>query len=277
MLKRSRGEKQDDDLTYEGYLGLDRLLAAQNPIADPPHDDELLFIIQHQTAELWARLMLHELSRVLRLLRDGDLPAVFRVLDRVHAVQAQMISQWTVIATLTPDAFTEFRPILGGASGFQSAQLRALEFRLGNKRPEYLAEYDWSMQRDLLERALEEPTLYDEFLRHLLRTGHPLPESCLERRYSGDQEPDQDVVAALRAIYEHRDEHTAEYEMAERLVELEERHQLWRFRHMRTVRRIIGERPGTGGSRGVPYLAEMVNQPLFPEIYAARDVIGPDR
>ncbi|WP_242903314.1 tryptophan 2,3-dioxygenase [Actinomadura terrae] len=276
MLKRSRRNGQGDDLTYESYLSLDRLLTAQRPLAEPPHPDELLFIIQHQTAELWAKLMLHEMSRVQSLLSADDLAGTFRVVDRVYAIQAQMISQWTVIATLTPDAFTEFRSVLGGASGFQSAQLRAVEFRLGNKRPEYLDYYEWSMQRRLLERALHEPTLYDDFLWFLLRAGHPLPRGCRDRRYSGDQEPDEAVVAVLRHIYEHRDRYTAEYEMAERLVELEERHQLWRFRHMRTVRRIIGERPGTGGTRGVPYLTELVNAPLFPEIFAARDVIGPD-
>ncbi|MFG2004974.1 tryptophan 2,3-dioxygenase [Spirillospora sp. NPDC048911] len=275
MLKRSRAGGQSDDLTYESYLGLDRLLTAQHPLADPPHPDELLFIVQHQTAELWAKLMLHEFSRVVRLLREDDLPGTFRVLDRIFCVQAQMISQWTVIGTLTPDAFTEFRPVLGGASGFQSAQLRALEFRLGNKHPEYLAEYDWSAQRELLECALNEPTLYDEFLLFLARQGHPLPDHCSDRRYCGGQEPDEAVVAALRRIYENRARYMAEYEMAERLVELEERHQLWRFRHMRTVRRIIGDRPGTGGTRGVRYLAEMVNDPLFTEIFAARDVIDP--
>ncbi|MQY09415.1 tryptophan 2,3-dioxygenase [Actinomadura macrotermitis] len=274
MLKRSRRGDGDEDLTYEGYLGLDRLLTAQHPLADPPHHDELLFIIQHQTAELWTKLLLHEMAHLQSLLREDDLIGTARGLERVYAVQAQMIGQWSVIATLTPESFTEFRPVLGDTSGFQSAQLRAWEFKLGNKRPEYLEHYRRSAQRELLERALNEPTLYDDFLRFLLRAGHPVPESCLGRLFSGDQEPDQTVVAALRRIYEDRDHHRAEYEMAERLVELEERHQLWRFQHTRTVRRIIGERPGTGG-KGVPYLADLVGRPLFPEIFAARDVIGP--
>ncbi|MEV4091797.1 tryptophan 2,3-dioxygenase [Streptosporangium saharense] len=275
MLRRRRCADAPHDLTYENYLCLDRLLGAQRPISEPPHHDELLFIVQHQTTELWVKLILHELDDVVHELRHDRLGAAFRSLDRIFVIQRQLIEQWSVIATLKPDRFAEFRPVLGGATGFQSVQLRMLEYRLGDKRAELVEEYDGSFQRDALREALARPTVYDEFIRFLHRAGHPVPVGHLDRVHSCHEEPDQVIVAVLRRVYEDRHAHPAEYEMAERLVELEERHQIWRFRHMRTVRRVIGDKHGTGGSRGVPYLASLVNRPLFPEIYAARTVLDP--
>ncbi|MER7134789.1 tryptophan 2,3-dioxygenase [Streptosporangium saharense] len=273
MLRRRRRAGAPHDLTYENYLCLDRLLGAQRPISEPPHHDELLFIVQHQTTELWVKLILHELDDVVRELRHDRLAAAFRSLDRIFVIQRQLIEQWSVIATLKPDRFAEFRPVLGGATGFQSVQLRMLEYRLGDKRAELVEEYGGSFQQDALREALARPTVYDEFIRFLHRAGHPVPGSYLDRVHTCHEEPDQVIVAVLRRVYEDRHAHPAEYEMAERLVELEERHQMWRFRHMRTVRRVIGDKRGTGGSRGVPYLASLVDRPLFPEIYAARTVL----
>ncbi|MFF0574596.1 tryptophan 2,3-dioxygenase [Streptosporangium saharense] len=275
MLRRRRRADAPHDLTYENYLCLDRLLDAQRPISEPPHHDELLFIVQHQTTELWVKLILHELDDVVHELRHDRLRAAFRSLDRIFVIQRQLVEQWSVIATLKPDRFAEFRPVLGGATGFQSVQLRMLEYRLGDKRAELVEEYDGAFQRDALREALVRPTVYDEFIRFLHRAGHPVPVGYLDRVHTCHEEPDQVIVAVLRRVYEDRHAHAAEYEMAERLVELEERHQMWRFRHMRTVRRIIGDKHGTGGSRGVPYLASLVNRPLFPEIYAARTVLDP--
>ncbi|MFF4189863.1 tryptophan 2,3-dioxygenase [Nonomuraea sp. NPDC001831] len=275
MLRRRRSATAPAGLTYENYLCLDRLLGAQRPISEPPHHDELLFIVQHQTTELWVKLILHELDDAVRELRHDRLRSAFRSLDRIFVIQRQLIEQWSVIATLKPDRFAEFRPALGGATGFQSVQLRMLEYRLGDKRPELVEEYDGSVRQDALRAAIAQPTVYDEFIRFLHRAGHPVPARHLGRTHSCHEEPDQEIVAVLRRVYEDQRAHAAEYEMAERLVELEERHQMWRFRHMRTVRRVIGDKPGTGGSRGVPYLASLVDRPLFPEIYAARTVIDP--
>lgn len=262
-------------LTYSRYLGLDELLSSQRPLSDPPHHDELLFIIQHQTSELWMKLIIHELKAAIELIRRDDLEPSFKILARVKHIQAQLFNQWSVLATLTPSEYMQFRHVLGPASGFQSAQYRAIEFLLGNKHAELLAvhRHDEATHRELTE-LLQSPSLYDEFLRHLRRRGLAIPEDIAERDFTQIRPPDARVVDVLKMIYERPKEYWDLYEMAEKLVDIEESMQLWRFRHMKTVERIIGFKRGTGGTSGVHYLRHMLDHRFFPELFDVRTLIG---
>lgn len=262
-------------LTYSRYLGLDELLSAQRPLSDPPHHDELLFIIQHQTSELWMKLIIHELKAAIAMIRRDDLEPSFKILARVKHIQAQLFNQWSVLATLTPSEYLQFRHVLGPASGFQSAQYRAIEFLLGNKHEGMLAvhQHDEATHRELKE-ILHAPSLYDEFLRHLRRKGLPIPDEVAERDFTQIRPSDERVVDVLRMIYERPKEYWDSYEMAEKLVDIEESMQLWRFRHMKTVERIIGFKRGTGGTSGVPYLRRMLDHRFFPELFDVRTLIG---
>lgn len=260
-----------DRLTYSGYLGLDQLLGAQNPLSDPPHHDEMLFIIQHQTSELWIKLMLHELQAAVANVRADRIEPCFKILARVKQIQRQLFEQWAVLETLTPSEYAQFRGVLGGASGFQSPQYRALEFLLGNKNPDMLqvfkhepAEYDW------LRGILDAPSLYDEFLRFLARRGYGVPAERVERDWSQPYEAHEGVTEVFREIYSDTATHWDAYEMAEKLVDIEESFQLWRFRHMKTVERIIGHKPGTGGSSGVGFLKRALDLQFFPELIHVR-------
>jgi tryptophan 2,3-dioxygenase len=264
------------DSTYGDYLGLDRLLSAQLPRANPPHHDELLFIIQHQTTELWMKLMIHELMAVSEHVRADRLSPAFKILARVGRIQEVLFQQWGVLETLTPTEYLEFRSVLGRASGFQSFQYRAIEFLLGNKDPDCLAPH--RHRADLhtwLDTLLRQPSIYDEFLRYLHRQGHAVPAGCAERDWSMPYEQSPGLIPVFKRIYEHPDDFWDEYEMCEKLVDLEQRFALWRFRHMKTVQRIIGFKSGTGGSSGVAFLRRALDLSFFPELWNVRTELEP--
>jgi tryptophan 2,3-dioxygenase len=260
-----------DRMSYGGYLDLETLLSAQRPLSDPEHHDELLFIVQHQTTELWLKLVLHELSAACRLLREDQLAPALKCIARVKHIQKTLTEQWSVLATLTPAEYAQFRGVLGNASGFQSAQYRAIEFTLGNKNAGMLRVFaaDPSAQ-SLVKSALEAPSLYDEFLRMLARSGYPVPESVLERDVTAAWTSSEELVPMFAEIYRDPQTHWAAYETCEELVDLEDNFQLWRFRHLKTVERIIGLKKGTGGSSGVPFLQRALDLTFFPELYAVR-------
>src|SRR3954466_900624 len=261
--------------TYAQYLRLDRLLDAQHPLSEPEHHDELLFIIQHQTSELWMRLIIHELDAVLKFLADDDLGPAQKGLARVKQIQRQLFEQWGVLATLTPSEYVKFRTVLGDASGFQSLQYRIIEFQLGNKNREMLSVFAHSeAERERLRRVLEAPSLYDEFLRHLARQGYPVPDSAVERDFSEPHRRRPDLLPVFKAIYEAPEADWESYEMCEELADVEESFQLWRFRHMKTVERIIGYKRGTGGSSGVGFLRRALELTFFPELLDVRTEIG---
>ncbi|HET7569741.1 MAG TPA: tryptophan 2,3-dioxygenase family protein [Gammaproteobacteria bacterium] len=265
----------ENRLTYSGYLSLDRLLSAQHPLSDPPHHDELLFIIQHQTSELWIKLMLHELAAARGYIRADQLEPCFKILARVKLIQEQLFNQWAVLETLTPSEYAEFRGVLSTASGFQSPQYRALEFMLGNKNRTLLKMFEHDRPTyDWLTELAREPSLYDEFLRYLARHGHPVPAERVERDFSQNYEAHPGVTAVFKTIYEDRDTYWDAYEMCEKLVDLDNNFQLWRFRHMKTVERIIGHKRGTGGSSGVAFLKKAVDTILFPELIDVRTELG---
>ncbi|GAA1999636.1 tryptophan 2,3-dioxygenase [Microbacterium ulmi] len=258
-------------MSYGGYLELDTLLAAQHPLSDPEHHDELLFIVQHQTTELWLKLVLHELSAACRLLRDDQLAPALKCIARVKHIQRTLTEQWSVLATLTPAEYAQFRGVLGNASGFQSAQYRAVEFTLGNKNAGMLRVFQAEPENLALVRAaLEAPSLYDEFLRMLARAGYPIPDAVLGRDVTKAWEFTPGLVPIFAAIYEDPAQHWAAYETCEELVDLEDNFQLWRFRHLKTVERIIGFKVGTGGSSGVPFLQRALELTFFPELFAVR-------
>jgi len=266
-------------LTYAGYLRLDLLLAAQAPLSGAAgatqRHDEMLFIIQHQTSELWMKLMIHELKAAIRFVQDDRLPPCFKILARVKLIQKQLFEQWAVLETLTPSEYDEFRPLLGSASGFQSAQYRAVELLLGNKDPALLKVFGYDPATHAeLKALLEAPSLYDEYLRHLARRGLAVPARCVNRDWSLPRAADDALVPVFKIIYDHPDQWWDAYEMAEKLVDVEESFQLWRFRHMKTVERIIGHKPGTGGSSGVAYLKSALERVFFPELIAVRTIIG---
>ena len=260
-----------DRLTYSGYLGLDKLLAAQRPLSSPNHHDEMLFIIQHQTSELWMKLMLHELGSALEHVRSDELEPCFKILARVKQIQRQLFEQWAVLETLTPSEYAEFRGVLGGASGFQSPQYRALEFLLGNKNADMLKVFAHEPDvHDWLKGYLDQPSLYDEFLRYLSRRGLPVPAEKVERDWAEPYESDPGVTEVFRRIYTDTETHWDAYEMSEKLIDIEESFQLWRFRHMKTVERIIGHKRGTGGSSGVSFLKRALDLQFFPELIDVR-------
>jgi tryptophan 2,3-dioxygenase len=262
-------------LTYAGYLQLDRLLGAQSPLSKPAHHDELLFIIQHQTSELWFKLIIHELRAAIRHLQQDELAPCFKILARVKQVQLQLFSQWSVLETLTPNDYAQFRGVLGHASGFQSAQNREVEFLLGNKDAAHLQVFEYDdATHARLQQTLEAPSIYDEFLMFLGRRGFPVPADRLERNWSESYESHPGVVEMFKAIYEDSSSHWQAYDMCEKLVDVEENFQLWRFRHLKTVERIIGFKRGTGGSSGVAFLRQAIDFRLFPELIEVRTLIG---
>ncbi len=261
--------------TYAGYLDLDRLLGAQHPLSEPEHHDELLFIIQHQTSELWMRLIIHELDAVLSALALDELGPAQKGLARVKQIQRQLFEQWGVLATLTPSEYVKFRGVLGDASGFQSLQYRIIEFQLGNKNRQMLAVFRHDPEgQERLRAVLEAPSLYDEFLRHLARRDYPVPEDLLNRDFSEPHRRREDLLPVFKAIYDAPKRDWEAYEMCEELVDVEESFQLWRFRHMKTVERIIGYKRGTGGSSGVGFLRRALDLTFFPELLDVRTEIG---
>ncbi|NUO72775.1 MAG: tryptophan 2,3-dioxygenase [Frateuria sp.] len=263
----------DGKITYGGYLQLGTLLSAQKPLT--AHHDEMLFIVQHHVSELWMKLIIHELKAAIAHLRQDDVDACLKVLARVKQVQRQLFEQWAVLETLTPAEYLEFRDRLGPSSGFQSLQYRMIEFMLGNKHVDMLGMFahDPAAQAQL-RAVLEAPGLYDEFLRYLSRRGHAVPPELLDRDFTQPYRRNAGLLPVLKRIYEDRGSFWPEYHLCEQLVDVEESFQLWRFRHMKTVERIIGHRRGTGGSSGVSFLKKALELEFFPELLDVRTVLG---
>jgi tryptophan 2,3-dioxygenase len=258
-------------MTYATYLQLDTLLTCQRTLSDPPHHDELLFIVVHQTTELWFKLLVHELEAATRALGEGDAALALKILARVKNIQRQLFDQWNVLETLTPSEYTQFRGVLGSSSGFQSVQYRSVEFLLGNKDPQMVAYHRHDPAAvAALEARLAAPSLYDVALRWLASQGVPVPEDVLTRDVREPHRAHPGVVEAFRAVYADPDRWWAAYNLAEKLVDVEENFSLWRFRHMKVVQRIIGFKTGTGGSSGVPFLARVVDHSFFPELWQVR-------
>ncbi|HVK85144.1 MAG TPA: tryptophan 2,3-dioxygenase family protein [Kofleriaceae bacterium] len=255
--------------TYGDYLRLEDLLAAQHPVTEA--HNEMLFIIQHQTSELWIKLLMHELDLAVTLVRSDRLGETFKIFARVAHIQRMLFEQWAVLETMTPSEYLEFRDSLGRASGFQSYQYRALEFVLGNKDAGTLLPHahDPRIHGELAAR-LAAPSLYDEFLRWLARQGYPVPADRVDRDFTQPYESSPAVVEVFHTIYADPQHHYAAYDMCEKLVDVEERFQLWRFRHMTTVKRIIGFAQGTGGSSGVGFLKKALDLTFFPEVWEVR-------
>jgi tryptophan 2,3-dioxygenase len=264
-----------DGLRYDDYLGLERILSAQNLHSDPPHHDEMLFIIQHQTSELWLKLIIHELKAAIRHIRDDNPGPVLKILSRVKQVQRQLFEQWSVLETLTPSEYAQFREVLGHASGFQSLQYRMVEFLLGNKNEGMIDVFRHDARGyGALKDALDSPSIYDEFLMYLARQGHAVPAEHLQRDWTKPHRRSEALVPVFKRIYEHPNEYWAEYDMCEKMVDVEASFQLWRFRHMKTVERIIGYKRGTGGSSGVEFLKKALELTFFPELLDVRTEIG---
>jgi tryptophan 2,3-dioxygenase len=262
---------ESGNLNYGSYLHLDELLGAQQRASDPPHHDELLFIIQHQTSELWLKLMIHELKSAAERFAADDPATALKRLARVKHIQETMTHQWSVLATLTPSEYSEFRGALGTSSGFQSYQYRELEFLLGNKNAGLLQVFDKQPEaRAAVEAALAAPSLYDEFLRWAARRGLPVPAAVLERDVTQAYTVNDELIDVFARVYEHNDEFWDVYEACEELVDLEDNFQLWRFRHLRTVQRTIGMGTGTGGSSGAKFLERALSITFFPELYEVR-------
>jgi tryptophan 2,3-dioxygenase len=258
-------------MSYGSYLGLDQLLASQHPRSEPPQHDELLFIIQHQTSELWLKLMLHELRSARALLATDELAPALKRLARVKHIQHTLTGQWSVLATLTPSEYAEIRPFLATSSGFQSYQYRAVEFLLGNKNADMVRVFDHDeVARDMLAELLVEPSLYDEFLRYLDRHGYAVPAELLDRDFSQPYRLDERLVDTFADVYASPSQHWGVYETCEELVDVEDNFQQWRFRHLQVVTRTIGHKKGTGGSSGVDFLRRALDLTFFPELYAVR-------
>jgi tryptophan 2,3-dioxygenase len=255
--------------SYGDYLCLAQILSAQKP--NTKTHDELLFIIQHQTSELWMKLLLHELDLGVELIKADKLDESFKIFARVGQIQRMLFEQWAVLETMTPSDYLKFRDALGKASGFQSYQYRAIEFVLGNKDANMCKphKHEPAIFGELNAR-LHRPSIYDEFLRWLSRHGHAIPQNKLDRDFSQPYEKSAEVQAVFKTIYEDTGKYWGEYDMCEKLVDVEERFQLWRFRHMTTVKRIIGFRQGTGGSSGVGFLRKALDLTFFPELWDVR-------
>ena len=257
------------DMSYGDYLHLDEVLGAQHPLS--PEHNEMLFIVQHQTSELWMKLLLHELAAAVQCVRQDRLGSAFKMLARVSRIMEQLVHAWDVLATMTPPEYSAIRPYLSSSSGFQSWQYRRIEFMLGNKnaamlkphahRPELLAQ---------VEAAWRAPSLYDESLRLLARRGLPVPASHTERDWTQPYAVSEQVEQAWLTVYRDPDHHWDLYQLGEELTDLEDAFRLWRFRHVTTVERVIGFKRGTGGTSGVGYLRKMLDVVLFPEIWKLR-------
>jgi len=256
-------------LSYGEYLGLDKLLDAQKPLTF--QHDEMMFIIVHQTSELWMRLFRHELAGVLECVQKDNLDPSFKMLARISRVQTQLTATWDVLSTMTPAEYSAFRNALGRSSGFQSVQYRLIEFMLGNKHAAMVDVHQRDPQaQEQLRRALAAPSLYDEVLRLLSRRGYGIPESHLSRDFSEPYQASKQVAGAWLGVYHNAEKDWDLYELAERLVDLDQKFQLWRAHHVKTVERIIGNKPGTGGTSGVNYLMKALELKFFPELWQVR-------
>ena len=256
-------------MSYGDYLQLDQILGAQK-LRSPAHD-ELLFIIQHQTSELWMKLMLHELRAAIRAVAADGLPDAFKMLARVSRIMEQLVHAWDVLATMTPPEYSAIRPYLASSSGFQSFQYRCIEFALGNKNAAMVEPH--AHRPDLqsqVQDALNAPSLYDEALRLLARRGLAVPATHLARDWSQPYPTSETVEQAWLVVYRNPKQHWDLYQLGEELTDLEDAFRLWRFRHVTTVERVIGFKRGTGGTGGVSYLRRMLDVVLFPEIWQLR-------
>lgn len=261
-----------DAMSYGDYLSLDSILSAQHPLS--PDHNEMLFIVQHQTSELWMKLALYELRAALAAVQRDELPPAFKMLARVSRIFEQLVQAWSVLSTMTPSEYTAMRPYLGASSGFQSHQYRQIEFLLGNKNEQMLKPY---AHREAVlaevQATLEAPSFYDEVIRLLARRGFPIAPERLNRDFTQPTTHDASVEAAWLKVYQEPSQHWELYEMAEELVDLEDAFRQWRFRHVTTVERIIGFKQGTGGTNGAPYLRKMLDVVLFPELWHVRTVL----
>lgn len=257
------------DMSYGDYLQLDAILNAQKPLS--PAHDEMLFIVQHQTSELWMKLMLHELHAAIAHIARDDLPPAFKMLARVSRIMEQLVHAWDVLATMTPPEYSALRPYLAKSSGFQSHQYRCIEFAMGNKNAAMLQPHAHHPERAAIVRAAyEAPSLYDEALRLLARRGLLVPASHTERDWTQPYEASDAVEQAWLQVYRDPKAHWDLYQLGEELTDLEDSFRLWRFRHVTTVERVIGFKRGTGGTGGVSYLRKMLDVVLFPEIWRLR-------
>ncbi|GAA0748473.1 tryptophan 2,3-dioxygenase [Ideonella azotifigens] len=270
-IVREEGAQLDfsHDMSYGDYLHLDEVLGAQHPLS--PDHNEMLFIVQHQTSELWMKLMLHELTAAVRHLAADQLQPAFKMLARVSKIMEQLVHAWDVLATMTPPEYSAIRPYLAQSSGFQSWQYRCIEFSLGNKNAAMRKPH--AHRPDLLQivdAAWHRPSLYDEALRLLARRGIPVPASHTERDWTLPYTASEGVMQAWLQVYRAPDQHWDLYQLGEELTDLEDAFRLWRFRHVTTVERVIGFKRGTGGTGGVNYLRKMLDVVLFPEIWQLR-------
>ncbi|MER2072386.1 tryptophan 2,3-dioxygenase [Paenisporosarcina quisquiliarum] len=258
-----------EEMTYGEYLQLDNLLASQQRLSG--HHDEMLFIIIHQVSELWMKLILHELTSAIQAIQADKMQSAFKMLARVTKIQTQIIQAWDVLSTLTPAEYLEFRDKLGKASGFQSFQYRQIEFALGYRTKHILKIYEQETELyEELQDAFHAPSIYDVSIQALARAGFPINTQLLNRDYSITYVGDESVANAWKEVYQNVDKYWNLYQLAEKLVDVEDWLQQWRFRHMKTVERIIGFKKGTGGSSGVNYLRHVLDHRFFPELWDLR-------
>ena len=265
------GAKLDysNDMTYGDYLQLDQLLSAQQPLS--PVHDEMLFIVQHQTSELWMKLMLHELHAAMQALQTGEASVAFKMMARVSRIMAQLVGAWDVLATMTPPEYSALRPYLANSSGFQSAQYRCIEFALGNKNATMLKPHAHKPELlTMVQQAFEAPSLYDIAIGLLAKAGLPIDQQHLQRDWTQSHASSANVQAAWKVVYQNPQQHWELYQLGEKLTDIEDTFRLWRFRHLTTVERVIGMRRGTGGTSGTGYLKAMLDVVLFPEIWQVR-------
>ena len=256
-------------MTYAGYLDLDVLLSAQKPLSD--QHDEMLFVVIHQTKELWLKQMIHEVALAQRLVRAGDLVPAYKSLARVSRIQSVMTQSWDVLATMTPADYLRFREVLGASSGFQSDQFRRFEAMLGLKDPAFLRFHEGRPHaHEALAAALRAPSLYDDALARLGEAGLSVPDEVLRRDVAQPYAPSAEVEAAWLEVYRDPHRHWDLYQLAEKLVDLDDALLTWRHKHVVTVERIIGRRPGTGGTAGVDYLTQTLSRRCFPELWSLR-------
>jgi len=258
-----------NEMSYGDYLKLDQLLSAQTPLSG--QHDEMLFIIIHQSSELWLKLASHEINRALECIRDNNFGPAFKVISRVKHIFIQLTQSWNILSTLTPSDYLKFRDDLGHSSGFQSAEYRKLEFLLGNKNKDMLKVHESTPEiYQELDRLLNQASLYDEVIRALVRAGFSIDESQLNRDFTQAYVTNASVLAAWLSVYRQPDKYFELYELAEKLVDIEDAFQQWRFKHMYTVQRIIGNKQGTGGSSGVAFLKKALDVSFFPELFEVR-------
>ena len=265
------GEKiiWDSGLTYNSHLQIEKLLSSQKLISDKPN--EMMFVIVHQSMELWLKLCLHELNIIIELIRNDEIKKPLKTFDRISAIQRHMTQSWEILATLTPTDFLTFRDYLKKASGFQSYQYRELEFKLGNKNKDLIVVHRENKGvYDHLMQTLNSPSLYDEILMYLSRKNFKIPEELIERDWSEPYQPHSEIESVWQEIYQESERYWDIYMLAERLTALEYYFQEWRFKHMKTVSRVIGNKQGTGGSAGVNYLTKALDLSFFPELWAMR-------